>query len=32
MRQSWIDWSETGDGDLDPDFGWFQIRNMLPSR
>ena len=30
--KAWIRWSDTGDGDLDPDFGWFQIRNMLPSR
>ncbi len=27
---SWIEWSPTGDGYQDPDFGWFQIRNMLP--
>jgi hypothetical protein len=30
--KAWIRWSKTGDGDLDHDFGWFQIRNMLPSR
>lgn len=30
--KAWIEWSRTGDGDLDRDFGWFQIRNMLPSR
>lgn len=30
--KAWIRWSRTGDGDLDRDFGWFQIRNMLPSR
>ncbi len=30
--KAWIEWSKTGDGDLDRDFGWFQIRNMLPSR
>jgi hypothetical protein len=30
--KAWIRWSNTGDGDLDRDFGWFQIRNMLPSR
>jgi hypothetical protein len=28
----WIRWNNTGDGDLDRDFGWFQVRNMLPSR
>lgn len=28
--KAWIDWSERGDGYLDRDFGWFQIRNMLP--
>lgn len=27
---AWIEWSATGDGFKDPDFGWFQIRNMLP--
>jgi hypothetical protein len=27
---AWIEWSPTGDGFKDPDFGWFQIRNMLP--
>ena len=30
--KSWIRWSKSGDGYMDPDFGWFQIRNMLPSR
>ncbi len=30
--KAWIGWSDRGDGDLDRDFGWFQIRNMLPSR
>ncbi|MCC6755612.1 MAG: hypothetical protein IT199_04475 [Solirubrobacterales bacterium] len=30
--KAWIRWSNSGDGDLDHDFGWFQIRNMLPSR
>jgi hypothetical protein len=30
--KAWIRWSRTGDGDLDRDFGWFQVRNMLPSR
>lgn len=27
---AWIEWSVAGDGFKDPDFGWFQIRNMLP--
>ena len=27
---AWIEWATTGDGYKDPDFGWFQIRNMLP--
>lgn len=26
---TWINWSTRGDGYQDPDFGWFQIRNML---
>ncbi len=30
--KAWVRWSKTGDGDLDHDFGWFQVRNMLPSR
>ncbi len=30
--KAWIRWSKSGDGYLDHDFGWFQIRNMLPSR
>ena len=30
--KAWVRWSRTGDGYLDHDFGWFQIRNMLPSR
>jgi hypothetical protein len=30
--KAWIRWSRAGDGYRDPDFGWFQIRNMLPSR
>ncbi|MEZ5073765.1 MAG: hypothetical protein R2691_02885 [Solirubrobacterales bacterium] len=30
--KAWIRWSKEGDGYRDPDFGWFQIRNMLPSR
>ena len=29
---AWIEWSRSGDGYLDRDFGWFQIRNMLPTR
>jgi len=27
---AWIEWSPNGDGFEDPDFGWFQIRNMIP--
>ncbi|MCB0875750.1 MAG: hypothetical protein R2718_13450 [Solirubrobacterales bacterium] len=30
--KAWIRWSKRGDGYLDHDFGWFQVRNMLPSR
>jgi hypothetical protein len=30
--KAWIRWSRRGDGYEDPDFGWFQVRNMLPSR
>lgn len=30
--KAWIRWSKRGDGYEDPDFGWFQVRNMLPSR
>jgi hypothetical protein len=30
--KAWIRWSRKGDGYEDPDFGWFQVRNMLPSR
>ena len=30
--KAWIRWDESGDGFMDPDFGWFQVRNMLPSR
>jgi hypothetical protein len=30
--KAWIRWNRSGDGYMDPDFGWFQIRNMLPSR
>lgn len=30
--KAWIRWSKDGDGYEDPNFGWFQIRNMLPSR
>lgn len=30
--KAWVEWSVSGDGYRDPDFGWFQIRNMLPSR
>ncbi len=30
--KAWIEWNKSGDGYRDPDFGWFQIRNMLPSR
>ena len=28
---AWVRWSERGDGGRDKDFGWFQVRNMLPS-
>jgi hypothetical protein len=28
---AWVRWSPRGDGGRDKDFGWFQIRNMLPS-
>ena len=27
---AWIDWSRRGDGARDHDFGWMQIRTMLP--
>jgi hypothetical protein len=27
--KAWIDWWKAGDGYRDPNFGWFQIRNML---
>lgn len=27
---AWVEWSPRGDGFEDPDFGWFQIRNMIP--
>jgi hypothetical protein len=27
---AWIEWSPNGDGFADRDFGWFQIRNMIP--
>jgi len=27
---AWIEWSPRGDGGADTDFGWMQIRNMLP--
>ncbi len=30
--KAWIRWNRSGDGYKDPDFGWFQIRNMLPDR
>lgn len=30
--KAWIRWNRSGDGYMDPDFGWFQIRNMLPTR
>jgi hypothetical protein len=30
--KAWIRWDRSGDGYMDPDFGWFQIRDMLPSR
>jgi len=28
---AWIEWSPRGDGASDHDFGWMQVRNMLPS-
>lgn len=28
---AWIRWSPRGDGGRDHDFGWMQLRNMLPS-
>ena len=28
---AWIEWSKRGDGGTDYDFGWMQIRNMLPA-
>ncbi len=28
---AWVRWSARGDGGRDHDFGWMQIRNMLPS-
>ncbi len=28
---AWIEWSPRGDGGSDTDFGWIQIRNMLPA-
>jgi len=28
---AWIEWSPRGDGGKDTDFGWMQIRNMLPA-
>jgi hypothetical protein len=28
---AWIRWSARGDGGRDPDFGWMQVRNMLPA-
>jgi len=28
---AWIEWSPRGDGGTDTDFGWMQIRNMLPA-
>lgn len=28
---AWIEWSPRGDGARDHDFGWMQLRNMLPS-
>ncbi len=28
---AWLPWSPTGDGGSDHDFGWMQLRNMLPS-
>ncbi len=30
--KAWVRWSKTGDGYRDRNFGWFQVRNMLPSR
>lgn len=30
--KAWIEWNRSGDGYRDPDFGWFQIRHMLPKR
>lgn len=28
---AWVQWSPRGDGGRDHDFGWMQIRNMLPA-
>jgi hypothetical protein len=28
---AWVEWSPRGDGAGDHDFGWMQLRNMLPS-
>ncbi len=28
---AWVRWSPRGDGGRDHDFGWMQVRNMLPS-
>lgn len=28
---AWLAWSPAGDGSRDHDFGWMQLRNMLPS-
>ena len=28
---AWLGWSPRGDGGRDHDFGWMQVRNMLPS-
>ena len=28
---AWVRWSARGDGGRDHDFGWMQVRNMLPS-
>lgn len=28
---AWVKWSPRGDGGRDHDFGWMQLRNMLPS-
>ena len=28
---AWLPWSPRGDGGRDHDFGWMQVRNMLPS-